>query len=378
MGKLGKALGDAAVAGLAGSVTGGIGAAVSGGLGLISGLFGRDKDEEYRQWQERMMQQQFANEKEMMGLQYGYNEQMAEANQRRAQELWDYTNYENQRKHMEEAGLSIGLMYGQGGAGGATASGGQGSGVNNTGTNAVATGSQAAAAAMQAKMMGIQMKAIEADTAMKNASAYKMTAEAEKTSGVDTEKARKEIELNTILQRIKLNEEQITAANITTAVAESQQAMEALNQAMIKTEIDQKTKEAMIGKAFEEWSNAKKEGALMIAQKNLTEKQAENIKQIINNYAYEVATRRMTAEAARNAAAATADKVIKEYEVAGEKLKREDERILQQWILGGAGELAKLFEKFVPMNQAKQVIETVSETFKGPGGSKTYTRTTKN
>lgn len=378
MGKLGKALGDAAVAGLAGSVTGGIGAAVSGGLGLISGLFGRDKDEEYRQWQERMMQQQFANEKEMMGLQYGYNEQMAEANQRRAQEIWDYTNFENQRKHLENAGLSVGLMYGLGGAGGATASGGQGSGVSNAGTSAVAAGSQAAAAAMQAKMMGIQMKAIEADTAMKNASAYKLTAEAEKTSGIDTEKARTEMELNTILQRIKINEEQITAANITTAVAESQQAMEELNQAMIKTEIDQKTKEAMIGKAFEEWANAKKQGALTIAQKNLTEKQAENVKQIIDNYTYEVATRRMTAEAARDAAAAAAEKVAKEYEVAGEKLKREDEKILQQWILGGAGEISNLIEKFIPTKQIGQIIETVSETFKGPGGSKTYTRTTKN
>lgn len=378
MGKLGKTLGNAAVAGLAGSVTGGIGAAVSGGLGLISGLFGRDKDEEYRQWQEKMMQQQFANEKEMMGLQYGYNEQMAEANQRRNKELWDYTSFENQRKHLENAGLSVGLMYGQGGAGGATANGGQGSGVSNAGTNAVTAGSQAAAAAMQAKMMGIQMKAIEADTAMKNASAYKLTAEAEKTSGIDTEKARTEMELNTILQRIKLNEEQITAANITTAVAESQQAMEELNQAMIKTEVDQKTKEVMIGKAFEEWANAKKQGALMIAQKNLTEKQAENVEEIINNYAYEVATRRMTAEAARAAAAAAADKVAKEYEIAGEKLSREDQRIIQQWILGGAGEIANLIEKFLPAKQVKQVIETVSETFKGPGGSKTFTRTTKN
>lgn len=378
MGKIGKALGDAAVAGLAGSVTGGIGAAVSGGLGLISGLFGRDQDEEFRLWQERMMQQQFANEKEMMGLQYGYNEQMAESNQQRAKDMWEFTNYENQRKHMEEAGLSVGLMYGQGGAGGATTNGGQGSGVNNAGTNAVTAGSQAAAAAMQAKMMGIQMKAIEADTAMKNASAYKLTAEAEKTSGIDTEKARTEIQLNTILQRIKLNEEQITAANITTAVAESQQAMEELNQAMVKTEIDQKTKEAIIGKAFEEWSNAKKQGALIIAQKNLKEEQAENVRKIIDNYSYEVATKRITAEAARDMSKATAEKVSNEYKIAGERLSREDERILQQWILGGAGEIANLIEKFLPAKQVKQVIETVSETFKGPGGSKTFTRTTKN
>ena len=51
--------------------------------------------------------------------QYGYNNKMARQNQQRNKEMWDYTNFENQRAHLENAGLSIGLMYGQGGAGGA-------------------------------------------------------------------------------------------------------------------------------------------------------------------------------------------------------------------------------------------------------------------
>jgi len=42
------------------------------------------------------------------------------------QQNWDYTNYENQRKHMEKAGLNVGLMYGQGGGGGSTMGGGAG------------------------------------------------------------------------------------------------------------------------------------------------------------------------------------------------------------------------------------------------------------
>lgn len=67
--------------------------------------------------------QQFNQQKQLMGLQAQYNEQAAQANQQRAKELWDYTSYENQRKHMEAAGLNPALMYGMGGAAGGTTAG---------------------------------------------------------------------------------------------------------------------------------------------------------------------------------------------------------------------------------------------------------------
>ena len=38
--------------------------------------------------------------------------------------MWDYTNYENQVKHLEAAGLNPALLYRQGGAGGASTAGG--------------------------------------------------------------------------------------------------------------------------------------------------------------------------------------------------------------------------------------------------------------
>ena len=34
--------------------------------------------------------------------------------------MWNYTNFENQMKHIKEAGLSPGLIYGMGGQGGST------------------------------------------------------------------------------------------------------------------------------------------------------------------------------------------------------------------------------------------------------------------
>jgi len=65
-------------------------------------------------------------------------------------DMWDYTNYENQRKHMEKAGLNVGLMYGQGGGGGTTA------------------GSQSGGSASQAPTPEVMGLALQAQNAMAN------------------------------------------------------------------------------------------------------------------------------------------------------------------------------------------------------------------
>lgn len=136
-------------------------------------------------WEEQM-EQQFQNEKEMMGLQNQYNEAMAQQNQQRNKEMWDYTNFENQRAHLENANLSVGLMYGQGGAGGASTSGAQGQGTGNPGTNAVGMG-------LQAKQIELQQKNVESQIALNMATANKTEAEAKKIAGVDS----KNVEANT-------------------------------------------------------------------------------------------------------------------------------------------------------------------------------------
>ena len=91
--------------------------------------------------------------------------------------MWDYTNFENQRAHLENAGLSVGLMYGNGGAGGASTSGGQGSGPGNPGTQAVGIG-------LQAKALELQNKQIESQIAVNMATAEKTASEAKKIAGV--------------------------------------------------------------------------------------------------------------------------------------------------------------------------------------------------
>lgn len=114
-------------------------------------------------------------QKELMGLQHGYNEQSAEAAYRRQRQLnaenWKlYNSYEAQRASMEAAGLSPALMYGMGGAGG--------SGAGNTAPQAAGTGLPIAnlgnvgAAAIQGAqlgLMGAQMKDLNAKANATNA-----------------------------------------------------------------------------------------------------------------------------------------------------------------------------------------------------------------
>ena len=85
----------------------GTGMALQGASSLLGlGLNQYGNQQQYAQ-QQALMQQQFQNQ-QALNLQ----------GQQIQQNMWDYTNYENQVRHMENAGLNVGLMYGMGGGGG--------------------------------------------------------------------------------------------------------------------------------------------------------------------------------------------------------------------------------------------------------------------
>ena len=95
--------------------------------------------------------QQWANQLKLMEIQNRYNEQMAQRNQERNKDIWDYTNYENQKKHMKAAGLNPALMYGMGGGGGVSNSGAQGQGVTQPTDRSIEMG-------IQRQGMGLQLE----------------------------------------------------------------------------------------------------------------------------------------------------------------------------------------------------------------------------
>jgi len=87
----------------------GIGGAMAlGGAQQLLGIgLNQMGNQQQMQQQQQLMQQQFHNQ-QALNLQ----------GQQIQQQNWDYTNYGNQVKHMENAGLNVGLMYGMGGGGG--------------------------------------------------------------------------------------------------------------------------------------------------------------------------------------------------------------------------------------------------------------------
>lgn len=123
--------------------------------------------------------EQWGNQLKLMEIQNRYNEQMAKNNQQRNKDLWDYTNYENQKKHMKAAGLNPALMYGIGGGGGVSANGAEGQGVTQPTDRSVEMG-------LKQQGLGLQLASIASQVELNKSQAEKNKAEAEKISGVDT------------------------------------------------------------------------------------------------------------------------------------------------------------------------------------------------
>ena len=72
--------------------------------------------------------QSWQRQHQLMEIQAELNRKNAKFNTMQAKEMWNYTNFENQMKHLKEAGLNPALFYAKGGQGGATG-GGQAQGV---------------------------------------------------------------------------------------------------------------------------------------------------------------------------------------------------------------------------------------------------------
>lgn len=94
--------------------------AVSGAVQAGTNLLGIGLQNTYNQ-------QNFENQLTLQHNQYLNQLALANNQQQLAQQNWDYTNYENQVKHMQNAGLNIGLMYNGSGQGGQSLGQGQGS-----------------------------------------------------------------------------------------------------------------------------------------------------------------------------------------------------------------------------------------------------------
>lgn len=188
----------------------------------------------------RAMQEQEAYNKRIMALQNLYQQQAAAKSQQYAKDYWDYTNAENQVKHLKNAGLNIGLMYGQSGAGGMGASGGaRQEGPEQAQGNPIGM-------ALQVQQIEQQRRMNDAQIALAEAQANKANTEANKIGGVDTQEALKRIEEAS--SRIELN---LREGNYKEALTELTKAeKEATNALTALREMQEGLTNAEISKAF--------------------------------------------------------------------------------------------------------------------------------
>lgn len=141
---------------LMGSAAGAVDSAIGMGMGLLL-----EKHNDKRQ----IRQQQKLSEQELQ-----FAQRMGDYNYGKQMEMWKATNYGAQRKELEAAGLNPGLLYGMGGAGGATT--GNASQSIKGGSGAPAGGGEIMGMMMnkmQMKMMEAQIENVKADTNKKNA-----------------------------------------------------------------------------------------------------------------------------------------------------------------------------------------------------------------
>lgn len=219
--------GESFIEGLSSSGAKGLTGLISGGLSRALGL----------SWSpEKVMREQWIYNKNIMALQNQYQQEAAAKSQQYAKEYWDYTNAENQVQHLKNAGLNIGLMYGQSGAGGMGASGGA-----HQATPEQPQGNPVAMA-LQTQQIEQQRRMNDAQIALAEAQAKKANEEANKIGGVDIEEAKKRIEeidakINDLIasKNLKEAEEELTKAKKQTEITiqNLNESKEALSRAEI-------------------------------------------------------------------------------------------------------------------------------------------------
>lgn len=287
--------GNLFTAGLAKSGASGLTGLMTGGISQALGL----------SWSpEKAMKEQEAYNKRIMALQNQYQQQAAARSQQYAKDYWDYTNAENQVNHLRNAGLNVGLMYGQSGAGGMGASGGaRQESPDQAQGNPIGM-------ALQVQQIEQQRRMNDAQIALTEAEAEKAGAEAKKISGVDTQEALSRIE--EIGSRIELNLKEgnykKALTDLTYAEKEATEALKSLR------ETQEALTSAQISEAFAI--------AGYYSEKAHTEYWAKENEKIQNEYLRDTYQNRVDAASYNNAVAiALAAKYISEKDVNEKQVK---------------------------------------------------------
>lgn len=320
-----------------------IGGIIGGGLGLIGGIFGNGDNSLKKE--KELMDQAWQYEKEGMAMQYNYGQQAADEEYKRNLQMWKDTNYGAQREQMEDANLSVGLMYGNGGGSAASTAGGSATQPSAPNTNPVEV-------ALQKESMGLQLKQIDAQNRLTNAQAAKTIAEANKITGVDTEGQKLQNKWQEIENRIQLSREAIEESNIKQAAANADKAIEDWKISVLERKYLDEVQKERVTLLISEIAKIQKEGSLAESATDINYHTARKVEKEVENFYYEMITRRMSAEAAKESAENMLKKIENEYKLGSDKNLRE-------WIYGGIDRIENILETIVSLKNGPKVMQTI-------------------
>lgn len=343
------------------------GSLISGAIGMIGGAI---SDRRNYKNQLKLMEQQQQYNKELGEINQGYAKEMAAINQQYAlqagkqshlynQQMWDYTNYENQVKHLEAAGLNPALLYGQGGGGGATAAGGAVGNGQGTAGQAPSGGSPQAIKSqiVEGAGMGVQLGLMEAQAEALKAKAAKDNADAEKTAGVDTELTKSLIALNKVETDVKnMSVEEIAAkakywGDLST---ESWQRARALAK---EADFREATFENSVKKVAYETQGSLIKNLETLSNIELNDAKIKSLNENIAIAWYNAATGRMNATTA-------ADKVANDLMIGMKGLDIKEQQLLKDWIYQGVHAGVALLEGVTDIVKVKALIKAASKGLK--------------
>lgn len=240
-----------------GSGGGLIGGIIGGVTGIIGMMGNRRRETRARKNQEILMAQQMKNQ-----------QQLNEEGHQQQKDMWDYTNYGNQMKHLKDAGLNAGLLYGQSGGGGTTA-GGQ--------VGGTAAGGSAPSPAYASMDMAAQM-AMASQIALTVAQTKKTEAEAEKIAGADTDNVKANTNLTNINAGIQEMRKMYSEREISAQVNMLEQELDMKQRQNL---IDERTMYEQIDKVKAEAVGQQITNDLNAARIRLTEEQEEQVRQAV-------------------------------------------------------------------------------------------------
>ena len=88
---------------------------------------------------------------------------------------------------------------------------------------------------------------------------------------------------------------------------------------------------------------------------------ARKIQKEIENFYYDMITKRMSAEAAKEQAAAMVDKIAKDYELGKGHLSNEDQKNLREWLYVGVDLMSEIIESVSKFKQAQSLLKRLEK-----------------